>query len=177
MTIFSEVSISNCCKIRIMVSIYAAQLTSNSGIWCDSATFCSSVVSWLTWKSQIQFGVMKYWFSIWVLKFTSITCLVQLDINTLVSSTSLAILECESLACWHSSILVYAKRYRASLKTKPTVMAARLGRIIDWVKSFHGCHISGRQSHIFNVFLLFFFMLLSICRIVMAYTTRPNMWK
>ena len=46
--------------------------------------------------------------------------------------------------------------------------------LIDWVASFHGCHISWRQSHVFIVFLLFS---LCCCRIDMAYTTRPNMWK
>ena len=44
---------------------------------------------------------------------------------------------------------------------KSTAVAHILGRIIYWVTSLHGCHISWRQSHVFIAFLLFFFMLLS----------------
>ena len=43
--------------------------------------------------------------------------------------------------------------------------------LLDWVESFHGCHISWRQSHVFIVFLLFS---LCCCRCCSSNDTAPK---
>ena len=60
--------------------------------------------------------------------------------------------------------MIYLKQLDVSctsLSDTCTAVAHILGRIVYWVTSLQGCHISWRQSHVFIVFLLFFFMFLS----------------
>ena len=45
---------------------------------------------------------------------------------------------------------------RFTLRDEGTAITHTLGRIIDWVKSFKGCHISCRQSHVLLCSYFFF---------------------
>ena len=109
-------------------------------------------------RGSCHMCVEEWWFFEWWSRMRYIATIL---LQTMGSFSAMSFSASPSLPCtWFFFPLPSSVKLICSWQSG-TALAHILGHIVYWVTSLQGCHISWRHSHVFIVFLLFFFMILS----------------